>query len=77
MDDKLFKLYTLAVMNYEKKFKNDMNTLEDLYPMKWDNNISYKKRIKIISESLKENKLIKDTDSYQEYLIDVKGINKN
>ena len=77
MDDKLFQLYTLAVMNYEKKFKNDMNTLEDLYPKKWDSNISYKKRIKIISESLKENKLIKDTASYQEYIINEKGINKN
>ena len=76
MDDKLFQLYTLAVMSYEKKFGDSTNNIEELYPKKWGSDISYKRRIKIISESIKDNKLIKDTDSYKEFLNDVKGINR-
>lgn len=72
MDDKLFQLYTLAIMSYEKKFKDRVDNVEELYPKKWDSNISYKRRIKIIGESIKENKLIKDTDSYQDYIVDIK-----
>lgn len=72
MDDKLFKLYTLAIMNYEKKFKNTVNDIEELYPSNWNKNSDYKKKIEIISESIKENKLIKDTSSYQDYINDIK-----
>ena len=72
MDDKLFRLYTLAIMNYEKKFVSRVNNIEELYPKKWNDDKDYKVKINIIGEAIKNNILIKDTKLYQDYIIDVK-----
>lgn len=72
MNDKLFRLYTLAIMNYEKKFQSKVNNIEELYPKKWNSYKDYKEKINIIGEAIKNNVLIKDTKSYQDYIIDVK-----
>ena len=72
MDDKIFKLYTLAIMNYEKKFIDRVNDIKDLYPSKWEVYLSYKARIEILADAIKNNVLIKDTKLYQDYIIDVK-----
>ena len=72
MEDKLFRLYTLAIMNYEKKFVSRVNNIEELYPKKWNDDKDYKVKINIIGEAIKNNILIKDTKLYQDYIIDVK-----
>lgn len=72
MNNKLFKLYTLAIMNYENKFKNIVNSTEELYPKSWNRNTDYKNKIEIIKEAIKENKLIINTNIYQKYINNIK-----
>ena len=43
MENKLFELYTLAELSYQKHFKNIYNK-EDLYPIGWYENKNYKEK---------------------------------
>lgn len=64
-DNKLFELYTLAELSYEKHFKNIAET-EELYPPSWYEKNNYHQKIKILTEAIKTNTLIVNTPSYLE-----------
>lgn len=64
-EDKIFNLYTLAELSYQSHFKDVVNDLDELYPTGWYENTNYEVKIKIISEAIKINKLIVNTESYQ------------
>jgi len=68
MDTKIFELYTLAELSYQKHFK-DIYAKENLYPIDWYENKDYKEKINIIGEAIKENQLIKDTTSYKKLVL--------
>ncbi len=63
---KLFKLYTIAEIAYQKRFSNisDIN----LFPEGWYTTENYKMKIDILSEALKNNVLIINTQKYQEII---------
>lgn len=63
-DSKLFDLYTLAEMSYEKHFKEQYD-VESLYPIDWYQNKNYKEKIEIIAQAIKMNILIINTPRYQ------------
>lgn len=71
MDDLDYKLYVIAELSY-KKLHPGMKE-KDLYPFDWYNINDYKLKNKIIAQAIKENKLIKDTSSYQQR---IEGIRK-
>ena len=48
MDNKLFELYTLAELTYEKRLKNLVNRKYKLYPIGWYENKNYKEKIEIL-----------------------------
>ena len=62
MDDE-YKLYVLAEINYKNKFK-DLEE-DELFPSDWYSSNNYKLKIDIILESLKTNKLIRETEKYK------------
>lgn len=72
-NDKLFQLYTLAELAYQKHFEKNINNKEYLFPENWYENINYKLKIEIITEAIKEDKLIEYTQKYQEI---VEGVQK-
>ena len=65
MENKLFELYTLTELTYEKKF-NNLKDKDSLYPEGWYSNKNYKEKIDILSEAIKDNKLIINTNKYNE-----------
>lgn len=65
IDDKLFNLYTLTEMTYQEHFKNNINEIDELYPFGWYENKNYKEKIEIITEAIRTNTLIANTESYQ------------
>lgn len=65
INDKLFDLYTLAELTYQKQFKDMVNELDELYPIGWYEINNYKIKIEIISEAIKTNMLIENTKAYQ------------
>lgn len=71
-NDKIFNLYTLSELYYQKHFQNQVNNIELLYPRGWYENKNYKKKIEIISEAIKTNTLIINTQGYKELLECVK-----
>ena len=76
MDNKkLFELYTLTEMTYEKQFNNVDKSM--LYPEGWYNNKNYKNKIEILGEAIKENKLIVNTKKYSESIECVKTLTIN
>lgn len=72
-NDKLFQLYTLAELAYQKHFEKNIDNKEHLFPENWYENKNYKLKIEIITEAIKENKLIEYTQKYQEI---VEGVQK-
>ena len=60
-----FNLYIIAEMNYMKKYFG--LSPYDLFPLNWYEIKDYKLKTKIISEAIKNNILIKDTNLYQEH----------
>lgn len=64
MQKEEFRLYVIAEMNYMKK--NAGRTESELFPMDWYNIKDYKLKTRLISESLKQRSLIKDTTMYKE-----------
>ena len=66
MDNELFKLYVLAELSYKKHFSNLSD--DELFPGGWYGNKNYAKKIEIISEAIKNNTLIINTDSYQDII---------
>ena len=74
-NNKLFELYTLIEMTYEKKFINVEKSM--LYPEGWYSNKNYKNKIDILNEAIKENKLIVDTKKYAESIECVKSLTIN
>ena len=63
-NNKLFELYTLAEIAYQKKFKNTIDDESYLYPEGWYENKNYKLKIEIITEAIKNNTLIEKTPKY-------------
>lgn len=72
--NKLFDLYTLATLSYEKHFKDRVENIEELYPEDWHEKKNYKLKIEIITQAIKENKLISDTSKYQSSIEGVKNL---
>lgn len=70
MNDKLFELYTLAELKYQKHFSNVNDN--ELFPDGWYGNKNYQKKIEIICEAIKTNTLIVNTKSYQDITEGVK-----
>lgn len=70
--EKLFQLYTLAEMAYQKHFENKAKNIEELYPFGWYSDENYKEKITIIAEALKTEVLIVDTPSYKNMIINSK-----
>ena len=68
-EEKLFQLYTLAELSYQKHFKDKVNDIEELYPVNWYSDKNYKEKIAIIASAIKDNKFIVDTDEYKDMLI--------
>lgn len=68
-EEKLFQLYTLAEMAYQKHFKNNVKDIEELYPVNWYSDKNYKEKITIIAEAIKTETLIVDTPSYKNMII--------
>lgn len=62
MNDKLFKLYTLAELKYKRHFDNVNDNI--LFPSGWYGNKNYQKKIEIICEAIETNTLIVNTKSY-------------
>lgn len=75
-NDKLFRLYTLAELSYQKHFENKMEE-ELLYPEGWYNNQNYKLKIDIIAEAIFKNILIEYTDKYQELIEGIRRVKTN
>lgn len=73
-NDKIFKLYTLTELNYQKHFRNTVNNIEELYPECWYETKNYKLKIEILYEAIKNNILIVDTFKYKEM---IEGIEKD
>ena len=63
-DSKLFELYTLAEIAYQKNFENTIDDKSYLYPEGWYENKNYKLKIEIITEAIKNNTLIEKTPKY-------------
>ena len=61
-EDLDYNLYVLAEIAYKKEYEN--LTDEELFPFDWYSIRNYKSKIEIISEALKEKKLIKETPLY-------------
>ena len=61
MNKEHFKLYVIAEMNYINKFKN---YYQEVFPNDWFTIKDYKLKIKILSECIKNNILIKDSELY-------------
>ena len=61
-EDLDYNLYVLAEIAYKKEHEN--LTDEELFPFDWYSIRNYKSKIEIISEALKEKKLIKETILY-------------
>ena len=75
-EEKIFNLYTLAEISYQKTLQNKVHNIDDLYPLGWYENQNYKEKIEIIAEAIKNNILIKDTSKYQNLKKCVKKIQK-
>ena len=65
-EEKLFNLYTLAEISYEKSLQNKVKNLDDLYPLGWYEKKNYKEKIEIIAEAIENNVLIINTKKYQD-----------
>lgn len=78
-EDKLFELYTLAELSYQRHFKDITNNVVILYPKDWYARKNYKEKIDIITEAIKTNTLIINTSLYQNTIegIDREIINDN
>lgn len=76
-DNRLFKLYTLAELSYQKHFENKIEDKELLYPEGWYSNQNYNLKIDIIAEAISKNILIEYTVKYQELIEGIKRIKKN
>ena len=63
MDKEHFKLYIIAEMNYINKFKNYN---KEIFPNDWFIIKDYKLKIKILSDCIKNNILIKNSILYIE-----------
>ena len=70
--NKLFELYTLAELAYQKQFEKIVEDKSILYPEGWYEKKDYKLKIEIIKEAIKSNTLIENTPKYLETL---EGIN--
>ena len=61
MEKEHFKLYVVAEMTYANKYKN---YYDEIFPDNWFMIKDYKTKIKILSECIKNNTLIKDSELY-------------
>lgn len=71
MEREHFKLYVIAEMNYIEK--NKSVSREDLFPFGWYNIPDYKFKTKVIAEALKNEMLIKDTNLYNERIVQTRS----
>lgn len=72
-DNKLLELYTLTELSYQKHFEKVVDDVNVLYPAGWYENKNYIEKIEILSEAIKDSKLIVNTKSYQNT---VEGVEK-
>ena len=73
--EKLFNLYTLAELSYQRHFKEVTNNVDELYPVDWYNHKNYKLKIEILAEAIKTNRLVVNTRSYQKLIEGVVNYN--
>lgn len=66
-NDKLFELYVLAELSYKKHFKR-VAIEDNLFPRNWYKSKDYKKKIDILTEAIKTNKLIIDIPLYYDMI---------
>lgn len=65
IQEKIFNIYTLMELSYQKHFTGQYKNIDELYPLGWYQNKNYKIKIDIISEAILTNKLIVNTEKYQ------------
>lgn len=70
-NDKLFELYVLAELSYKRHFEKVV-TEDNLFPKDWYKGKDYKKKIDILTEAIKTNKLIIDIPLYYDMISCVK-----
>ena len=70
MNDLDYKLYVLAELNYKKSNPGVLE--ENLYPDDWFSINNYRLKNEIIAEAIRDKKLIKDTQKYQQAREDVR-----
>jgi hypothetical protein len=70
MNDLDYKLYVLAELNYKKSNPDVLE--ENLYPDDWFSINNYRLKNEIIAEAIRDKKLIKDTQKYQQAREDVR-----
>lgn len=59
-------LCTMLEVTYEKRFKEKIKeNSRELYPVEWFGNTNYRFKINVISEALKKNCLVKDTELFK------------
>ena len=63
-EDLDYNLYVLAEIAYKKEHENLSD--DDLFPFDWYSIRNYKLKVEIISEAIKEKKLIFETKLYNE-----------
>lgn len=72
-NEKLMKIYNLAEIAYEKKFKDNGILENELYPDEWNQIKNYKDKIEIIGKAIKTNNLIINTPEYQVLIENIKN----
>lgn len=63
--EKIFEIYTLAELSYEKHFEGMIQDKKLLYPEKWYKIKDYKNKTEVITEAIDKGVLIKYTDKYK------------
>lgn len=76
-NNKIFELYTLASISYERHFQGRVKDVSELYPEGWYEKRNYKLKIEILVEAIKQNQLIINTQKYQSTIEGIKELKKN
>lgn len=72
--NKLFELYTLAELAYERQFEETIYNKTRLYPEGWYENKNYKLKIEILTEAIKNSTLIENIPKYKETIEGIKNL---
>ena len=73
-ENKLFELYTLAELAYQKYIREIIDNKQELFPEGCYKNKNYKLKIEILTEAIKNNVLIENTTKYVEIIEEVGSV---